>query len=184
LSEPKYDFSKIKLIIGLGNPGAKYLRTRHSIGFRIVDKIAENSGFSWAESNLMHYSNVQLTDAEGNVKFVTLVKPMTYMNESGKILPQFQKKGIKPEEILVIHDELEKTFGNISLKFSGSHKGHNGLRSIISLIGKDFWRLKFGIGRPERREEVSDYVLRPFPVDQEAKISELIDQAISLIWNK
>ena len=184
MSDPKYDFSKIKLIIGLGNPGPKYLKTRHSIGFTIVDKLAENYSSVWTESDLMHYTNIQISDSDGNMKSVILVKPMTFMNDSGKILPLFQKKGIKPEEILVVHDELEKSFGNIAIRFDGSHRGHNGLRSIMSFKGKDFWRLRFGIDRPENREDVSDYVLSCFPVEEEAQVNGLIDQAIELIEAK
>ncbi len=161
----------IKAVIGLGNPGKKYYKNRHNIGFRVLDTLAERYNIVWNNSELMEY-------AEYNK--ILFIKPLTFMNNSGKVLPYLLKKGIKSEEILVVHDELEKKLGNISLKFSGSAKGHNGLRSIIEVIGQDFWRLCFGIGRPEI-EDVGDYVLKNFLPEEESKIPELIQEAISLL---
>ena len=103
------------------------------------------------------------------------------MNRSGEVISFLQKKGIKSDEILVIHDELEKPFGNLSIKFGGSAKGHNGLRSIISVVGQDFWRLRFGIGRPDNKENISEYVLSPFSTQEESEIPNLIDKAVNLI---
>ena len=183
MPDKKYSIDKIKLIIGLGNPGTKYFKTRHNIGFRIADKLAENYSALWSEFDLMHSTNIQVSDDE-NIRVVTLVKPMTFMNETGKILPVFQKKCVRPEEILIIHDELEKPFGNVAIRFDGSHRGHNGLRSIMSFIGKDFWRLRFGIDRPEARGDVSGYVLSFFTIEQERQIDGLIDKAIGLIESK
>ena len=108
----------------------------------------------------------------------------TFMNSSQKVLPFLQKKGIRSEEILVIHDELEKAFGKVSIKFGGSARGHNGLRSIIGTIGKDFWRLQFGVGRPDRSEDVGNYVLMPFSQEEEECIGELIEKSVDLILGK
>ena len=115
---------------------------------------------------------------------VLLIKPQTFMNNSGEVMPYLQKQGIKPNEILVVHDELELPFGTMKLKFGGSHKGHNGLKSIIDVIGKDFWRLRFGISRPEERDNVSDYVLSPFTKIEQTELDTLIDQAIILITDQ
>jgi len=101
------------------------------------------------------------------------------MNSSGKIIPSLTKQGIKPENILVIHDELEKPFGSIAIKTGGSHRGHNGLRSIIESCGAEFHRLRFGIGRPENKENVPNYVLSNFSKNE--IIEPLIDQAIEII---
>ncbi len=165
----------IKAIVGLGNIGPKYDRTRHNIGFKVVDELADQYGGSWSKKDLVEVATITLHD-----KPVLLLKPQTFMNSSGKVMPFLQKKGIKPEEILVVHDELEKPFGALATRLGGSHRGHNGLRSIIEFVGADFWRLRFGIGRPEDKSEVADYVLAPFTEKQE-DITRLIHESISLI---
>lgn len=165
----------IKAIIGLGNPGAKYRNTRHNIGFRVLDNLAERYGSEWKENDLM--SQTQMAIA-GNP--ILLIKPQTYMNDSGKVIPWLQKKGIKPENILVVHDELEIPFGALKFKEGGSARGHNGLRSLINFCGSDFYRLRFGIGRPERKEDVASYVLTNFSEPQD-DIERHIDEAADLI---
>ena len=103
------------------------------------------------------------------------------MNDSGKVLAYFAKKGVKPDEVLVIHDELEKAFGTMAVRQGGSARGHNGLRSIMELFGADFWRLRMGISRPERKEQVSSYVLANFTPDEQEKLESIIEQAVQLI---
>lgn len=163
----------IRVVVGLGNPGRKYFYTRHNIGFRIVEAL----GGTWNSSEIkaglaMESSEIMLDDSK-----IILIKPLTYMNNSGKIIPGLFKNGIKPEEILVVHDDLEKKFGNISIKQGGSARGHNGLRSIIEFAGKDFFRMRFGIGRPENKDEVGDYVLSNFTKLEEEEIPVLIEEA-------
>jgi PTH1 family peptidyl-tRNA hydrolase len=102
------------------------------------------------------------------------------MNASGRVIPFLQKKGIRAENLIVVHDELEKPFGSLALKMGGSARGHNGLRSIIGLAGPDFLRLRFGIGRPKRQEEVSDYVLQRFEINQK-DLMECVEEAVILI---
>ncbi|MCK4265503.1 aminoacyl-tRNA hydrolase [Candidatus Babeliales bacterium] len=166
---------KIRVVIGLGNPGDKYIRNRHNIGFRVLDVLSEKLNVFWKTSDLMDLTEAIIDEAR-----VLLIKPLTYMNNSGKIIPFLLKKGIKSEEILVVHDELEKKFANLSIKLGGSARGHNGLRSIIDVLGKDFWRLRFGIGRPESLS-VSDYVLSNFSQDEEIQVPELIEKSVELI---
>ncbi len=166
---------EIKAIIGLGNPGPAYAHHRHSIGFRIIDALAAVYGASWRERDCMLLAETQI-----NGRKIILIKPQTFMNNSGKVIPYLTKQGIKPENILVIHDELELPFGQIKLKFGGSHKGHNGLKSIVAACGPEFWRLRFGIGRPEDREQVSDYVLQSFGEPKE-EIEKLIARAVEMI---
>jgi len=178
--------SDIKAIIGLGNPGQRYAKTRHNIGFRVIDRLASDvHDGPWQEPGNMHYLQVQLpaVDATSLPQVVYLIKPQTFMNSSGAVIPFLTKKGIRAENILVIHDELEKSFGVLSMHFGGSPKGHNGLRSIIDVIGKDFWRLRFGIGRPPDREDVPDYVLAPFTRQEEDELIVLVSDAVSLILN-
>jgi len=165
----------ITAIIGLGNPGPKYQHNRHNIGFRVVDALAEKYLGSWGVRDNMERAEIII-----NTHKVLLVKPQTFMNASGKVIPALLKKGIKPENILVVHDELEKPFGKLAFKVGGSHRGHNGLRSIISICGPDFARLRFGIGRPEHKEDVSGYVLHNFSEDL-AEVEQLVDQAVNMI---
>lgn len=167
---------QIKLIIGLGNPGRSYYYHRHSIGFRVLDALAQKYGVSWQKKNNMEYAEI---DVNGNSVF--LVKPQTFMNTSGEVIPYFKKQGIKPEEMLVVHDELELPFNKIAFKMGGSAKGHNGLKSLIATWGSDnFQRLRFGIGRPVEREQVPDYVLENF--DESAdEVDRGIEQAVVMI---
>lgn len=166
---------QIKAIVGLGNPGKHYYLHRHSIGFRVVDALAAKYHGVWKPHDFLESTEIVI-----NGNNVLLVKPQTYMNSSGKIIPFLRKKGIKPEQILVIHDELERQFGDLSLAFGGSARGHNGLRSLIAESGSDFSRLRFGIGRPEKREAVADYVLENFTEDP-TEITIVIDRAVAMI---
>ncbi|MFH1643930.1 MAG: aminoacyl-tRNA hydrolase [bacterium] len=183
-----FELKNIKAIVGLGNPGSKYSKNRHTIGFRVIDALADKFNGSWQDRDDLQYCDVQILSSvlpekqsvSNGIKII-LVKSTTFMNASGRVLPFLLKKGIKPEEILVIHDELEKPFGKINLKFGGSAKGHNGLRSIIGMLGSDFWRLQFGIGRPEKKEDVSNYVLSNFTSEEELQLDSMIDQIINLI---
>jgi PTH1 family peptidyl-tRNA hydrolase len=167
--------AEIKAIIGLGNPGGAYANHRHTIGFRIIDALAERCGASWREREHMLLAQIQVGACA-----ILLIKPQTFMNNSGKVVPYLVKQGIKPETMLIIHDELELPFGQVKFKFAGSHKGHNGLKSIIAGCGSDFWRLRFGIGRPEDRAQVANYVLQNFAEPKE-EIEKLVAQAVSMI---
>jgi len=165
----------ILAIIGLGNPGAQYRFNRHNIGFMVVDRLAERYFGDWQDKEFMQLATVRIGDQK-----VLLVKPQTFMNRSGKVLPFLNKQGIKAENILVVHDELEYPFGKLKIRFGGSARGHNGLRSIIEHCGKDFARLRFGIGRPERKEMVGSYVLQNFSEKPE-DVELLIEQAADMI---
>ncbi len=165
----------IKAVIGLGNPGPKFSNHRHNIGFRVLDALAEKHGATWQKKE-----NMELAEITIDGKNILLIKPQTFMNSSGQIIPFLQKKGIKPENILVVHDELEKPFGKLIIKQGGSARGHNGLRSLIATGGPEFYRLRFGIGRPVEKAEVPDYVLSNF--DQEAtEVDSQIEQAVQMI---
>ena len=171
------EHKEVKAIIGLGNPGPAYFLHRHNIGFLVLDELVRRSGGAWQSKELFDIAEIHL-----NFKKILCIKPKTFMNTSGKVIPFLQKQGIKPEQILVVHDELEKPFGSLAIKFAGSAKGHNGLRSIIGICGDQFYRLRFGIGRPERKEDVGDYVLSKFTEGNDAVETE-IDKALALIEN-
>src|SRR5579871_1211881 len=115
----------IKAIIGLGNPGKQYYHHRHTIGFRVLDALCEHYGGNWQTKEMMEYAEIVV-----NGKNIMLIKPQTYMNSSGKVIPFLQKKGLQPANLLVVHDELELPFGTIKVRVGGSAKGHNGLKSI------------------------------------------------------
>lgn len=166
----------IKAIIGLGNPGKQYQYQRHNIGFRIIDLLAQNHGASWQQKELMEIATIQHDNHA-----IILIKPQTFMNSSGAVIPYLIKKGIKPEEILVIHDELELLFGQIKTKQGGSHKGHNGLRSIIAACGDQFMRLRFGISRPADRNDVPTYVLQNFSLQESDQLPSLIENALAAV---
>ena len=167
---------QIKAIIGLGNPGAAYARTRHSVGFMVLDALAEHiGGCSWRNSESYESCEVAMRDNP-----VLLIKPTTFMNNSGQVIPALAKKGIKVENILVVHDELELPFGQIKTKMGGSARGHNGLRSLIERVGENFMRVRVGIGRPERKEDVSSYVLSRFNENSD-KIDTMLTQAVESV---
>ena len=169
---PKLD---IKAIIGLGNPGAKYAQTRHNIGFQVLDVLAHTHYLTW---NIKE--NAHITTLEKNGKKIILLKPQTFMNDSGKVIPSLIKQGIKAENILVVHDELDQPFGAIKVKIGGSARGHNGLRSIITAAGDQFARLRVGIGRPTNKEDVPQYVLEKFSEDPD-KVEQLAQKAYETI---
>lgn len=166
---------EIKAIIGLGNPGPAYSLTRHNIGFLVLDALADQQMSSWQLKQNMEICSVVLHGHK-----ILLIKPQTFMNNSGQVLGYLAKQGIKQENILVIHDELELPFGSLKFKFDGSAKGHNGLKSIMSHGGSNFLRLRFGVDRPIDKEQVPDYVLAKFK-ESSTQIDEKIHQACLMI---
>lgn len=148
----------IKLIVGLGNPGRQYEKTRHNAGFLFLDDLAQDLGCSWSNQ-----PRFQGWFAEGSLAAhkVLLLKPDTFMNRSGLAVGKIARYyKLLPEEILVVHDELDFNPGIVKLKKDGGHAGHNGLRDIIAHLGaKDFYRLRIGIGRPPVGKVVADFVL-------------------------
>jgi PTH1 family peptidyl-tRNA hydrolase len=141
----------------------------------VLDALARAQGAVWHTGRGMDSTEIMLS---GNK--VLLIKPQTYMNDSGAVIPALAKKGIKAGDILVVHDELEKPFGHVSIKVGGSAKGHNGLRSIIQHCGPDFARLRVGIGRPSSKEDVSSYVLSQFS-ESDDLVDQLIHDAVKAI---
>ena len=158
---------KIKLFVGLGNPGENYKKTRHNAGFWWTDFIAKNHRLTLKKSSKFIGSFAKY-DKESDYYFL---KPNTFMNDSGlSILALSKYYKIEPEEILVVHDELDIEPGNIKLKLGGGHGGHNGLKSIISsLQSNNFWRLRIGIGHPGDKSLVTNFVLKaPIKYDMES----------------
>ena len=171
----------IRLIVGLGNPGLQYQRTRHNAGFLFLDRLVlVNLGANW-QVDRQFCSELSEINVSGRI---LAIKPSTFMNKSGQAVAKiasFYK--IKPEEILVVHDELELAVGQVKMKFGGGHAGHNGLRDIIAQIGSaDFYRLRIGIGRPVVGS-VSDYVLSKPSIDVQQELESVTALAVAEIKN-
>lgn len=173
--------SEIKLIVGLGNPGEKYADTRHNAGEWLIERLARRFNVSLNPENKF-FGKTARTLLNG--KEVRLLVPTTFMNLSGKAvgaLASFYR--IKPEEILVIHDELDLPAGTAKLKQGGGHGGHNGLKDIVAQLGNNnnFYRLRIGIGHPGHRDLVAGYVLnKPSPADRDA-LEKVLDEATDCV---
>lgn len=173
--------SEIKLIVGLGNPGEKYADTRHNAGEWLIERLARRFNVSLNPENKFFGKTVRTLL---NGKEVRLLVPTTFMNLSGKAvgaLASFYR--IKPEEILVIHDELDLPAGIAKLKQGGGHGGHNGLKDIVAQLGNNnnFYRLRIGIGHPGHRDLVAGYVLnKPSPADRDA-LEKVLDEATDCV---
>ncbi|HLB41224.1 MAG TPA: aminoacyl-tRNA hydrolase [Candidatus Babeliales bacterium] len=171
----------LRVIIGLGNPGPQFIKTRHNIGFRVLDALADQYQGAWCTQHNLNYAWTEIAIAEQRI---LLVKPQTYMNDTGKVLPHLAKSGFKVEQLLVVHDELELPFGVLKFKQGGSAKGHNGLKSLISGWGDNFLRLRFGIDRPARGDAnlpVDKYVLAKFLPAEEQALPDKIVSAVQMI---
>jgi peptidyl-tRNA hydrolase, PTH1 family len=169
----------LRIIVGLGNPGPEHLVTRHNAGFWFVDLLARRHG-----SEFRDYRKFSGETAKINIegREIVLLKPTTYMNRSGlsiRQLSDFYK--IKPEDILVAHDELDLPVGTVRLKQGGGHGGHNGLRDTIAHIGETFWRMRLGIGHPGNKAEVIDYVLTRAPRAEEDLILDAVGTGVDCI---
>lgn len=159
----------IRLVAGLGNPGEEYAATRHNAGFRSIDELGRRLGAGYWKSQCgaeVAVVRVRCVDEDGRpgVREVVLAKPQSYMNTSGGPISKLcAEYGVAPEELLVIHDELDLDPGDVRVKVGGGHAGHNGLKSIINKLGsRDFSRIRVGIGMPPGRMPVADWVLREY----------------------
>lgn len=163
----------MKLIVGLGNPTEKYSKTRHNIGFMIVEKIAEKRNIVFRLEP--HYESrfAEMGDLENRIK---LVEPQTYMNESGRAIKKCKDYWkVDSEDIWVIHDDVDLEFGKIRIGLGGSSAGHKGVQSIIEAIGERFWRIRIGVGKSEQIP-TEDWVLMNFPKEEQEKLDKIIDQ--------
>ena len=156
------------LVAGLGNPGREYERTRHNVGWLVLDELARRHGGSWRSKFSGSLAEVRLGDAR-----LALLKPETYMNESGRSVgaaARFFK--VEPEQLLVVHDDVDLEPGRLQARDGGGLAGHNGLRSLAQQLGsQDFLRLRIGVGRPGRGDQrsVSDWVLSPFAPEEDVE---------------
>lgn len=174
----------IRLVVGLGNPGEKYARTRHNAGFWFVEELARRHGgqFRAEPKHQGELARVRVNGSAGTSAELWLFKPTTYMNKSGGAiasLSHFYKLPVAAT--LVAHDELDLLPGVARLKWAGGHGGHNGLRDSIAAVGADFWRLRLGIGHPGHKDQVLDYVLQRASAADEQHINEAILKSADLL---
>ena len=164
----------IRLIVGLGNPGDKYSRTRHNAGFWFVDLLAQRNQLSF-RSETKFKGEIASFSHQGEK--IWLLKPNTFMNLSGESLaPLANYYQIAPKNTLVVHDELDLPVGNSRFKHGGGHGGHNGLRDIFKHFAKDFWRLRVGVGHPGHKDRVLSFVLNA----ADKKDQDMIDQSLAI----
>lgn len=166
----------LKLIVGLGNPGSKYQETRHNAGFLLLDEIARAYGASFAAEKKFNGATARVTIAGHDIR---LLKPTTFMNLSGEaVQPMASFYRIESDEILVAHDELDLLPGTVRLKRGGGHGGHNGLRDIIMHMGREFWRVRLGIGHPGDAKQVVNFVLKRAPSAETDLLVNSIDDVL------
>jgi len=166
------------LLVGLGNPGNQYSRNRHNLGFMVVDRVLEKYQFPPFRAKFNGEASIGLIGSNKTL----ILKPTTFMNESGRSVAaavNFYK--LKTEQVTVIHDDLDLSFGKIRIKKSGGHGGHNGLRSIDNHIGSNYQRIRIGIGHPGERRKVIDYVLADFQKEDANRLKSVIEAIVSQI---
>jgi PTH1 family peptidyl-tRNA hydrolase len=167
------------LVVGLGNPGPRYAATRHNIGFAIVELLAQRLGGRFKA----HRGRCDVVETQLSGRPVVLVKPKSYMNESGgPIVAILRFYKIPIHRLIVVHDDLDLPLGTLRLKLGGGDGGHNGLRSAVAALGsRDFFRVRFGIGRPPGQRDPADYVLREFTAAERKELPYLIDHAADAV---
>ncbi len=169
----------MKIIVGLGTPGRKYERTRHNAGFMAVDQLADNLHTDITQEKYFALIGKVRIDPEP----VVLVKPQTYMNESGRAVAATVRGSYADvSDLLVLHDDLDLPLGSVRVKVGGGHGGHNGLRSIIEHLGSaEFIRVRIGIGRPAPDQDTADYVLSPFLTEERETAAKAVNRALEAV---
>ena len=166
------------LLVGLGNPGSNYTNTRHNIGFKIIDAINLHFKLSKQKPKFKGL----LTTGNIETKKIYAIKPLTFMNNSGTAIKELiDYFKIDAKDVFVFHDDLDIDFGKIKAKFGGSSAGHNGIESIDKFIGKDYSRVRIGIGKPKTQADVSDHVLKDFDEDEMIELEKITNNIINSI---
>ncbi|ACG71369.1 Aminoacyl-tRNA hydrolase [Anaeromyxobacter sp. K] len=166
----------MKLVVGLGNPGEEYARTRHNVGFVVADRLAQLAGASFSAKKFA----AELAEARLGPERVWIMKPQTYMNHSGEAVGaalRFWKLGL--DDLVVVHDDLELDPYRVQLKVGGGHGGHNGVKSVNAHVGSpEYARVRVGVGRPPPRMDPADYVLGKFAKGEDAELDLCVEQAV------
>jgi PTH1 family peptidyl-tRNA hydrolase len=168
------------LVVGLGNPGERYASTRHNIGARVVDLLAERLG---TRLRKVRFGAVEAGETTVDGHRVLLVRPLAYMNVSGPPVASFaRRRRVEPDHVVAVHDEIDLAFGSLKLKRGGSTAGHNGLRSLQQALGTpDFHRVRLGVGRPAGRKDPADHVLEPFAKAERDEVEVLIEDGADAV---
>lgn len=169
----------MRLVVGLGNPGARYRRTRHNVGFLVVDALAARAGAGKGREEW----DAWVADATVGGSDVLLVKPLTFMNRSGVAVERLAARyGMSPGDLLVVVDDLALELGSLRIRERGSHGGHNGLRSLIEVLGTDdFPRVRVGIRKDELPDDLAGYVLSDFPQEDVLVVQESVGRAAEAV---
>ncbi len=163
------------VFVGLGNPGSAYRNTRHNQGFDVIDKLAIALNVSLKQSD-----HAQIGQAHVNGKCLWLVKPLLFMNNSGRALTKFcRSKNLQPDSCYVFHDELGLAVGRVRVKLGGGNNGHNGLRDIDQHLGKNYYRVRLGIAHPGMTDQVHQYVLARPPMEEQTLLNTMVDAVVS-----
>ncbi len=172
----------MKLIVGLGNPGASYQNTRHNIGFIVLDRLAGKLGTEFAREKF----RAQIAEGRRGTEKVLLLKPMTFMNKSGESVALAARNNLNdPADLLIIYDDAELPLGRLRIRAQGSAGSHNGMKSVIERVGtKDFPRLRIGVGRGKGSADLADHVLTKFVPDERDAVEKMLDRAVDavLLW--
>lgn len=171
----------MKLIVGLGNPGKEYEKTRHNVGFMVADAFAKEAGFSkWKDEKYARGATCR-GFVESCCEDVLLLKPDTFMNKSGEAVKKaLHDLRLTVNDLLVVHDDLDLPFGTLRLAYDSGSAGHNGVQSVIDALGtKDFWRLRVGVG--PKKGEADKFVLKRFPRLQQGKVRKVIAEAVNAV---
>lgn len=169
----------MKIIVGLGNPGNEYAKTRHNVGFMLIDALADNLNITlWKDK-----FNAQIAEGRIGTEKILLVKPQTYMNNSGEAVgPLMRWYKLEPEDIIVAHDDMDIPAGTVRIRKKGSSGGHNGIKSLIAHLGSEnFARIRLGIGRPLPGWSIVKHVLAPFPAEDRIEVDKAIDYLIPAV---
>jgi PTH1 family peptidyl-tRNA hydrolase len=172
------------LVVGLGNPGPEYSSTRHNVGAMVLEKVADQVRAPLSRHKRAHAAAAEAKiGIPGSIVSAVLVRPLSYMNESGgPVNALLAFYGVEPDHLLVLHDELDIPFDALRVKFGGGDNGHNGLRSIRRAIGTgDFYRVRVGIGRPPGRQDPAEFVLKPFASAERKVLPDLIDRGAEAV---
>ena len=169
----------MKLIVGLCNPGPEYKKTRHNVGFMVIQALASQCQIAFSKKHEAFLLGSGRIDHEA----LLIAMPRTFMNQSGTAVRQIlEKTGVDPSRIIVVHDDIDLALGRIQIKTRGGHGGHKGILSILSTLQTDqFYRLRIGVGRPPRGLDAAEYVLRPFDSKERSLLAGVIRQSVEAL---
>jgi peptidyl-tRNA hydrolase, PTH1 family len=168
------------LVVGLGNPGERYAATRHNIGARVVERLADRMGVRLRK---VRFNPIEAAGARVEDSSLVLARPLTFMNVSGPAVASLaRRRGVDPEHVVACHDEIDLAFGSLKVKRGGSTAGHRGLNSLAQgLRSADFHRIRLGVGRPPGRKDPADYVLEPFAKAEREAVELLVDEGADAV---